>query len=561
MKMLGVSFYYHDAAAALIENGRVIVAAEEERFTRRKHDSGFPKNAIRFCLDYTNTSASELKSVVFYEKPIKKLERALVSSKSHGEQAAKLVDRHLRNFVHRESRIREDLLAALGCEVPVEYCEHHLSHAASAFYTSPFERAAILTVDGVGEWATTGLYVGGPNGIEQVKEIHYPNSIGLFYAAMTAYLGFEVNEGEYKVMGLASYGQPTYDEQVSKLLTLHEDGSFTNNLDYFSYTYDETGMFTPKLVDLLGPARDPTEPVTERHMNIAASLQKLCENALVNLTKAAHRQTGLENLCMAGGVAHNVVANSRILAESGFKQIFIQPASGDSGSSIGAALQAYSGHAPISPLELYDTCLGPSFSNEIVEEALKQFGAEYERYAPDALCEQTGRLLNDGFVIGWFQGRMEFGPRALGCRSILASPCRSDMKEILNARVKFREEFRPFAPAILEEYASEYFYQTGNSPYMLFCPKVREDKKDIIPAVTHVDGTARVQTVSKALNARFYAMIEAFAKLSGVPVVINTSFNVKGEPIVCTPVDALKCFYGTDIDFLVIGDFIVRKSF
>lgn len=561
MKILGVSFYYHDSAAALIEDGRVVVAAEEERFTRRKHDNGFPRNAIRFCLDYARVKASELSSVVFYDKPVKKLERALICSKSHGDSAARQLNYHVRSFVHRESRIREDLLATLGCDVPVQYCEHHLSHAASTFYTSPFERAAILTVDGVGEWATTGLYVGGPGGIEQIKEIHYPNSIGLFYAAMTAYLGFEVNEGEYKVMGLASYGKPTYDKEVANLLTLHEDGSFSNNPEYFSYAYDDSRMYTPKLVELLGPARDPSEPVTERHMNVAASLQKLCEKSLVNLAQAAHRETGLENLCMAGGVAHNVVANSRILAESGFRRVSIQPASGDSGSAIGAALQGYRQHAAIPPLDLYDTCLGPSFSNEIIEAALKQFGADYERYEETALYEQTGKLLHEDFILGWFQGRMEFGPRALGCRSILANPCRADMKEILNARIKFREEFRPFAPAVLEEHAREYFEHEGRSPYMLFCPRVREQKRGDIPAVTHVDGTARVQTVSRKMNPRFYAAIEAFAKRSGVPVVVNTSFNVKGEPIVCTPADALKCFYGTDIDFLVIGDFIVRKAF
>jgi carbamoyltransferase len=561
MKILGVSCYYHDAAAALIEDGRVIVAAEEERFTRRKHDSGFPRNAIRFCLDYTHTSASEIDAVVFYDKLVKKLERALVCAKPFGDAAAGFLDRQLRNFVHRDSRLKEDLIEAVGRELPVEFCEHHLSHAASTFYTSPFERAAILTVDGVGEWATTALYVGGPDCIEQLMEIRYPNSLGLFYAAITAYLGFEVNEGEYKVMGLASYGEPTYDEPVSKLLTLHTDGSFTNNLEYFCYMYDDTRMFTAKLVELLGPARNPSEAVTERHRNIAASLQKLCENALVNLAKAAHRETGLENLCMAGGVAHNVVANSRLRAESGFRNFSIQPASGDSGCSIGAALQSYRRRAPIRPLERYDTCLGPSFSNDIIEVALKRFGIDYEQFEPGALIERAAQLLNEDFVIGWFQGRMEFGPRALGCRSILANPCNPDMKEILNSRVKFREEFRPFAPAVLEEHAANYFVQSGASPYMLFCPQVHADKKSVIPSVTHVDGTARVQTVSKALNPRFYELIEAFAKRSGVPVVINTSFNIKGEPIVCTPDDAVKCFNGTDIDFLMIGDFIVRKAF
>jgi carbamoyltransferase len=513
-------------------------------------------------LDYTQTAARDLDLIVYHDKPLKKLQRALTCAKPHGAKAAGHIDSHLRSFVHRESRISEDLAEVLGAEIPLEFSEHHLSHAASVFYTSPFKQAAILTVDGVGEWATTGLYVGGPDGITQIKEIRYPNSIGLLYAAITAYLGFEVNEGEYKVMGLAPYGRPTFDRELSKLMTLHEDGSFTNNMEYFCYTYDETEMFTPKLVELLGPRRAPNEPTTERHMNIAASIQKLCETAVVNLARNARRETGLDALCMAGGVAHNVVANSRLIAESGFSHFHIQPASGDSGCALGAALVAYRKRKPIAPLATaYDTCLGPSFSNEIVEEALQRFGADYKRMDPDALVEKAGELLSKDFVLGWFQGRMEFGPRALGCRSILANPCNPAMKDILNARIKFREDFRPFAPAVLEEHLSEYFEFSGASPYMLFCPKVRLEKKEVIPAITHVDGTARVQSISKDVNPRFYALVAAFAKHTKVPVIVNTSFNVKGEPIVCTPDDALKCFYGTDIDFLAIGDFLVEKAF
>jgi len=561
-KILGVSCYYHDAAAALVEDGRVVVAAEEERFTRRKHDSGFPRNAIRFCLDYTRTSAREVDGVIFYDKPLKKLERALVIAKEYGSVAVEGADWHLRNYVHRESRLTEDLHEVLGAAPPVRFCEHHLSHAASAFYASPFETAAILTVDGVGEWATTGVYVGEGAAIRQLKEIRYPNSLGLYYAAMTAYLGFEVNEGEYKVMGLASYGEPTFDDEVRRLLHLHEDGSFENNLEYFSYAYDEKRMYAQPLIDLLGPPRDPTEPVTERHRNIAASMQKLCEEALINLARSVRDETGLANLCMAGGVAHNVVANSRILEESGFADLWIQPASGDSGGAVGSALYAYHATgAPRRPAADYDTCLGPSFSNEIIEEVLRDFGADYERLEEAELVARTADLISQNLVVGWFQGRMEFGPRALGCRSILANPCEASMKETLNARIKFREQFRPFAPAALEEFAGEYFEHQGASPFMLYCPRVRPDKTSVIPAVTHVDGTARVQTVSRTMNPRFHALIEAFRQRSGVPVVINTSFNVKGEPIVCTPSDALKCFYGTDIDALAIGDFIVWKSF
>jgi carbamoyltransferase len=561
-KILGVSCYYHDAAAALIEDGRVIVAAEEERFTRRKHDSGLPRNAIRFCLDYTQTSPEALDRVVFYDKPLKKLERALQSTKAHGQGESQSVDWHLQNYVHRESRLTDDLHDVIGAAPPVQFCEHHLSHAASAFYMSPFEEAAIVTVDGVGEWATTGVYVGEGAQIRQLKEIRYPHSLGLYYAAMTAYLGFEVNEGEYKVMGLASYGKPSFDQKITQLLRLHQDGSFENNLEYFSYMHDEKRMYTQSLVNLLGPARDPTEPVTDRHRDIAASMQKLCEEALINLARSVREETGLQNLCMAGGVAHNVVANSRILAEGGFTDLWIQPASGDSGGAVGGALYSY--HAmggPRQPAMEYDTCLGPSFSNEIIKEALGDFGAEYELLDEAELVTRTADLINQNLVVGWFQGRMEFGPRALGCRSILANPCQASMKETLNARIKFREEFRPFAPAALEEYANLYFELEGRSPYMLYCPRVRPDKRSVIPAVTHVDGTARVQTVSKTMNPRFHALIEAFRQRSGVPVVINTSFNVKGEPIVCTPSDALKCFYGTDIDALAIGDFIVWKSY
>jgi len=563
MNILGVSCYYHDSAAALVSDGKVIAAAEEERFTRRKHDSGFPKNAIRFCIDHAGLSAADVDLAVFYEKPLKKLERALVNARPHGDRAAQLIDWHLSNFVHRESRVAEDIRAVVGRDIPVEFCEHHLAHAASVFYVSPYQEAAIVTVDGVGEWATTGQFIGRSNEIEQIREIRYPNSLGLFYAMMTAYLGFEVNEGEYKVMGLASYGKPTFDDQVGQLLSLFDDGSFRNTPEYCCYTYDDQRMFTDKLVQLLGPARQAGEQITERHTNIAASMQKLCEAALVNLAKATHRETGLSNLCMAGGVAHNVVANSRILNESGFGNMFVQPASSDSGCSVGAALYAHfrRTNGTPAPLTDYDTCLGPSFTNAQIEEALGRFGAEFERVDPGQVAARTADLVHRDFVVGWFQGRMEFGPRALGCRSILGNACNAEMKDILNARIKFREEFRPFAPAVIEEASEDYFEHRGKSPYMLFCPQVKASKKSVIPAVTHVDGTARVQTVSKKLNPRFHEMITEFGKLSGVPVVINTSFNVKGEPIVCTPDDALKCFYGTEIDFLVMGDFIVSKPF
>jgi carbamoyltransferase len=563
MKILGVSCYFHDSAAALAQDGCIVAAAEEERFTRRKHDSGFPTNAVSYCLSDSRTPASELDLVVFYDKPLKKLERALSAARKFGARAERLVNWHLSSFVHRESRLTDDIAKALGCEKPVEFCEHHLSHAASVFYVSPFEEAAILTVDGVGEWATTALYAGTGSEIKQLREIHYPHSVGLFYATMTAYLGFEVNEGEYKVMGLASCGRAAYEREMEELLTLHEDGSFRNNLAFFSYMYDDQSMFTARLVELLGPARHPSEPITARHIDIAASTQRLCERAIINLARSAKRETGMDHLCMAGGVAHNVVANSRVLAEAGFADVFIQPASGDSGGAIGAALYAYHQRTPVrrTPQLSYDTCLGPSFSNETVLKALEQFDAVYEQLDSPALFQQTARLLKDDFVVGWFQARMEFGPRALGCRSILANPGNPHMKDILNQRVKLREQFRPFAPAVLEEDAAEYFDHAGKSPFMLFCPSVKADKRAAIPSVTHVDGTARIQTVSRTANPRFHALITEFKRLTGVPMVINTSFNIRGEPIVCTPEDALKCFFGTEIDFLIIGDFVVSRRF
>jgi carbamoyltransferase len=563
VKILGISCYYHDAAAALVCDGRVLAGAEEERFTRRKHDSGFPSNAIRFCLDHIGTHSAEIDLVVFYDKPLKRLERVLVAAHPYGARAEALVERHLSDFVHRESRIPEDVAAIFGRPLPVAFCEHHLSHAASVFYISPFDEAAILTVDGVGEWATTGLYAGSAAGIEQLKEVRYPNSLGLFYATLTAYLGFEVNEGEYKVMGLAAYGRPTFDREIAELLILHEDGSFRNNLDHFAYMYDGERMFTPRLTELLGPPRAEGEPIAERHMNIAASAQRHLEAALLNLARTARHETGMNRLCIAGGVAHNVVANSRVLSEAGFSEVFAHPASGDSGGAIGAALYSYFAQSPGSwrPIREYDTCIGPCYSNDVIRATLDQFGATYEEMQPSELLRQVAQLLQENFILGWFQGRMEFGPRALGCRSILANPCRPETKDVLNQRVKRREEFRPFAPAVLEEYSDEYFDHSGSSPYMLFCPKVRPHKRAVIPAVTHVDSTARVQTVAKSVNPRFYALIAEFHKLSGVPVVVNTSFNVRGEPIVCSPADALKCFYGTEIDFLAIGDFLVSRAF
>lgn len=563
MNVLGISCYYHDAAAVLVRDGVVIAAAEEERFTRRKHDRSFPANAIAYCLEFGGLHGGDLDLAVFYEKPLRKLQRGLQTSAGLDERSRASAARHIRHYVHQVATLRQLLEDTTGYQSELQYCEHHLSHAASCFYASPFEEAAILTVDGVGEWATTGQFIGGGSRIESVREIRYPQSLGMFYAALTAYLGFEVNEGEYKVMGLASYGQPSYGAEVSNLIQLHPDGSFRLELDYFDYIHSFDRMFSPKLVELLGPARSPTEPVERRHMDIAASVQKRLEEALLNLVRSLRDVSASRNFCMAGGVAHNVVANSRILRSGLFSGIFIQPASGDNGGAVGAALEGYwrAVNGPRVPQAGYNTCIGPSFDSTTIEKVLKVRRLVFHRLEPDELCREVAKLIYDNLVVGWFQGRMEFGPRALGHRSILGNACNPETKEILNVRVKLREEFRPFAPIVTEDAVQVYYDQPIPSPYMLYAPRVKPGMEKVVPASTHVDGTSRVQTVSKEQNPLFYRLLKEFEVLSGVPVLINTSFNIKGEPIVCTPEDAINCFLRTDIDYLAIGDFLVEKSF
>ena len=563
MNVLGISCYYHDSAAVLVRDGAVIAAAEEERFTRRKHDRSFPANAIGYCLEYAGISGRDLDLAVFYEKPLRKLQRGLQTAAPLDARSRDAAARHIRHYVHQTTTLPELLADSTGYRGELLYCEHHLSHAASCFYASPFEAAAILTVDGVGEWATTGQFQGTGNRIEAVREIHYPQSLGMFYAALTAYLGFEVNEGEYKVMGLASYGNPTYDDKVDELIALNDDGSFRLDLSYFDYANSFDRMFSPKLVELLGPPRLPNDPVERRHMDIAASVQRRIEEALVNLVRSLREASGSRNLCMAGGVAHNVVANSRIQRSGLFDGIFIQPASGDSGAAAGAALEGYwrAVDQPRVPYPTYDTCLGPAFGNEAILKAIKARRLVHKQFDEDGLCREVASLLDGNLVVGWFQGRMEFGPRALGHRSILGNACNPETKDILNARVKLREEFRPFAPIVIEDAVETYYDQPIPSPYMLYAPRVKPGMEKRVPASTHVDGTSRVQTVSRDQDPLLYKLLKEFEALSGVPVLINTSFNVKGEPIVCTPEDAINCFLKTDIDLLAIGDYIVEKSF
>ena len=558
MIILGLSYNYHDAAACIVRDGRPLAAAEEERFSRQKHDTRFPEHAIAYCLREAGVDAADLDAIAFYEKPARKLERALLIGKRYEPLSSAQVAAQFPLLINEGMGVETSIRERLNFSGPVYFSEHHLSHASSTFFLSPFEEAAILTVDGVGEWATCAQFVGRGATIEKRREIRYPHSLGLLYSTLTAFLGFKVNDGEYKIMGLASYGKPRFRSEFDQLMKLHADGSFTLSLPYFSYMYDGEKMYSAELESLLGPPRHSHEPIDERHRDIAASLQAVTEDAMVALAGSCRHETA--NLCLAGGVAYNCVANSQVVARCGFKTVFIQPAAGDSGAAMGAALWASHEvmNVPRHPSE-HNTMLGPAFSEKKILEGLNRFDVRFVRLEEEELCRRVAALIHKDLIVGWFQGRMEFGPRALGGRSILASPCSPGMKDILNARVKFREEFRPFAPAVAAEAASTYFELDGPSPFMLLAPRVCPERAAEIPSVTHVDGTARVQTVSATQQPLFHRLIQSFAELSGVPVLVNTSFNIQGEPIVCTPEDAIKCFLGTDIDFLAIGPFLVSK--
>ena len=562
MNILGLSCFYHDAAACLLVDGRIAAAVEEERLSRRKHDSRFPRLAIASCLEQAGLRMGDIDAVVFYEKPSRKLDRTLRIAKRYQDRAGDMFLGQLGQLLSEGLVLEEVLRRETGYGGPVHYSEHHLSHAASAFLVSPFRRAAVLTVDGVGEWSTTAQFLGDVNGLRALRQIDFPHSLGMLYAVLTAYLGFKVNNDEYKVMGLASYGRPSFRQAFEKLLTLHGDGSFSLGLDYFSFMYESDRLHTDLLEELLGPPRREDTPIEPRHLDIAASLQLATEEAVVALASSLRDLTGADDLCMAGGVAYNCVANSRVQERAGFRNVFVQPAAGDSGGAIGAALAYWYATAGAERVPAaYDTCLGPAFTDGEIRAQLERRCLAFEHFPEEAaLCARAAALIRDDFIVGWFQGRLEFGPRALGSRSILANPCNPEMKDILNARVKFREDFRPFAPAVIEERAAEFFELAGPSPYMLFTPRVRPERAEDIPSVTHVDGTARVQTVARDAQPRFHRLIEEFGVLTGVPVVINTSFNVRGEPIVATPHQAVNCFLTTDIDYLVIGDHIVSKT-
>jgi carbamoyltransferase len=594
VRLIGISAFYHDSAAALIEGGRIVAAAQEERFTRKKHDAGFPTHAIRYCLDEAKITLDDIDHVVFFEKPFIKFERLLetyLANAPRGFQSFQMamplwikqklfqkpkLEKALKVF-SRSSRIDGKLL----------FAEHHQSHAASAFFPSPFEKAVVLTMDGVGEWATTSVAIGRGNTLEPVREIHWPHSIGLLYSAFTYYTGFKVNSGEYKVMGLAPYGSPTYaDTILENIIDLKEDGSFWLDQTYFNYATGLT-MTSRKFHELFGgPPRDPETPLTQRHMNLAASVQAVTEEVILRITRDLAERYRIENLCLAGGVALNCVTNGKVMRDGSFKRVWIQPAAGDAGGAVGAALAAYHQHLGCARRTncaldgMQGSYLGPEFSQTEIERRLAGAGAKFIVIDESGLFERTCDALEAGHAVGWFQGRMEFGPRALGARSILGDPRNPQMQKMLNLKVKYRESFRPFAPSVLCDDVADYFELDADSPYMLLVADVKRnrrrpmtgeqerlfgiDKLNVvrsdIPAVTHVDYSARIQTVHAETNPRYHALLSTFKQRTGCAVLVNTSFNVRGEPIVCTPEDALRCFMGTEIDTLVIGNCILRKE-
>jgi carbamoyltransferase len=594
MRVLGLSAFYHDSAAALLNDGRIVAAAQEERFTRKKHDSGFPGHAVEFCLAHAGVGLDQVDYIAFYDKPFIKFERLLetyLAFAPRGFTSFRMaMPAWLKEKLFQKRLLAEKLKEFGGERNPEErllFAEHHQSHAASAFYPSPFEEAAILTIDGVGEWATTAVGIGRGRDLKLLKELHFPHSLGLLYSALTYYTGFKVNSGEYKVMGLAPYGEPRYAQLIfDYLIDLKEDGSFRLNQEYFDYCTGLT-MTNDRFDELFGgPARRPEERVTQRDMDLAASIQVVTEEVMLRLTRDLARETGLKNLCMAGGVALNCVANGKILRDGRFERIWIQPAAGDAGGSLGAALAVhhlFKGQ----PRRLNGTrdgmsgaFLGPAFEQDEIERRLRAAGAVFDVIGEDQMIACTADALVDGKAVGWFQGRMEFGPRALGARSILGDARSPSMQKTLNLKVKYRESFRPFAPSVLRGQVADWFELEDDSPYMLLVADVIPDRRRLmnedeealfgidklnvvrseIPAVTHVDYSARIQTVHADTNPCFHRLLSAFNERTGCPVLVNTSFNVRGEPIVCTPEDAFHCFMGTEIEMLVAGNCVLAKE-
>jgi carbamoyltransferase len=594
MHILGISAFYHDSAAALLRDGDIVAAVQEERFTRKKHDSGFPRHAIAYCLDAAGISLRDVDHVVFYDKPFLKFERLLetyLACAPKGFRSFRMaIPLWLREKLFQKQLLRDELRKFqpdYDWEKRLLFAEHHQSHAASAFFPSPFDEAVILTMDGVGEWATTSVGIGRGNDLAIFKELHFPHSIGLLYSAFTYYTGFRVNSGEYKVMGLAPYGEPKYAQLIlDHLIDLKADGSFRLDQSYFDYC---TGlrMTNEKFDDLFGgPPRQPEEILTGRHMDLAASIQAVTEEIVGRLTRGIARETGADNLCLAGGVALNCVANGKVLRDGKFKRIWVQPAAGDAGGALGAALAAYHLHkrqprATDNRLDrMYGSYLGPTFDDDDIAQRLAAAGARFVHLEDDTLIDRTSNDIASGLALGWFQGRMEFGPRALGNRSIIADARNPRMQSVLNLKVKYRESFRPFAPAVLRHDVADWFELDEDSPYMLMVADVVQhrrrrmsaaekslfgiDKLNVprseIPAVTHIDYSARVQTVHAETNPRFHALLSTLKHKTGCPVVVNTSFNIRGEPIVCTPEDAFRCFMGTQLDALAIGNVYLAKA-
>ncbi len=596
MDILGISAFYHDSAACLVRDGRIVAAAQEERFSRKKHDPRFPTHAIRYALREGGVSLTDLKFIVFYDKPLVKFERLLETYLAFAPRGVKsfvaAMPVWLKEKLFLKALLQKELVSLAGLRgkgelPPILFCEHHESHAASAFFPSPFRRAAVLCMDGVGEWATTSAWLGEDNRLTPLWEIPFPHSLGLLYSAFTYYTGFKVNSGEYKVMGLAPYGEPKYVKAIyDHLIDLKPDGTFHLNMEYFDYC---TGLtMTGRKFDGLfgGPPRKPESPLTQREMDLARSVQEVTEEVMLRLSRTMHGETGAENLCLAGGVALNCVGNGRILREGPFKQVWIQPAAGDAGGALGSALTVWH-HLEGQPRSInggtdamQGSFLGPSFSNQEIEGFLKKIGAPYKPFRDPELFDRVAEDLAAGKVVGWFQGRMEFGPRALGARSIVGDPRNPTMQSLMNLKIKYRESFRPFAPSVLRERLSEYFQLEADSPYMLLVAPVLEKRRNPqpasarylwgidllnvprseIPAVTHLDYSARIQTVHKETNHWYYQLLKTFEAKTGCGVLVNTSFNVRGEPIVCTPEDAYRCFMRTQMDVLVLEHCVLEKA-
>ena len=595
MYILGISAFYHDSAACILKDGEIVAAAQEERFTRKKHDPGFPHHAIQYCIKEANIAATQIDNVVFYEKPFLKFERLLETYLAFAPRGftsfAKAMPLWIKDKLFQKSALNKELKSALDENIDwrerLLFSEHHLSHAASAFYPSPFDRAAVLTLDGVGEWTTTSIAVGSGSELKVLKEIHFPHSLGLLYSAFTYYTGFKVNSGEYKVMGLAPYGEPRYSDLIKeKLITIASDGSFQLDMSYFDYATGLT-MTNKKFNSLFGgPPRKSETELTQREMDLAASVQKVTEDIVINIAKVIAKETGEKNLCLAGGVALNCVANGILLREKVFDNIWIQPAAGDAGGALGAALSIWYLHhkkernSSSNRDSMKGAFLGPGFEDNEIESKLKSLGAVYIKLSEEDLIEEVASALTAEKAVGWMQGRMEFGPRALGARSIIADPRSPLMQKQLNLKVKYRESFRPFAPSVLRDDVNDWFEHDSDSPYMLFVADVQKDKhltmtsneeelfgidklnlpRSSVPAITHIDYSARIQTVHEDTNSKYHAVISKFKEKTGCPLVVNTSFNVRGEPIICSPEDAFKCFMGTELDVLAIGNCLLLKE-